>query len=242
MSKQFLPSAQAQKALAPTGKLRVGLNIGSPTHAIRDAASGEMKGVGFDLGSEFARRLGVPVETAMFTSIGQLLDAGRSAAWDIAFIGIDAQRAEYLDYTSPHLELEVGYFLPAGSAIDGFSGVDQPDIRVAVPQNGHADIILSRALKSAKLIRGSGVAGAFDLLNSGKADVLSANKANLFELAQKNPGSEVLDGRIGTEQLAMALPKGRDAGLAYARAFIEEAKADGLIKAAVQKVGLRGAL
>jgi polar amino acid transport system substrate-binding protein len=232
----------ARQALAPTGRLRVGLNIGSPSHAIRDPATGETKGVGFDLGSEFARRLGVAVEPLMFKSIGELLDGGRSAQWDIAFIGIDAERTTYLDFTGPHLDLEVGYLLPAGSTIGGFSGVDRPGIRVAVPQNGHADLILSRALKEAKLVRGAGVAGAFAALSSGQAEVLSANKGNLFELAQNNPGSRVLDGRIGIEQLAMALPKGRDAGLAYARAFIDEARAGGLVKAAVERAGLRGAL
>jgi len=72
--------------------------------------------------------------------------------------------------------------------------------------------------------------------------VLSANKANLFELAQKMPGARVLDGRIGTEQLAMAIPKGRDDGLAYARQFVEEAKSDGLVTAAIERVGLRGAV
>ena len=150
------PSAEAANALSPTGKLRVGLNIGSPTHAIRDAQSGAMKGVGFDLATELARRLHVPLETVMHKSIGELVDAGRFGRWDIAFIGIDAGRTTFLDYTRPHLELEVGYLLSSGSAIAGFSGVDQPGVRIAVPENGHADIILSRALKHAKLIRAAG--------------------------------------------------------------------------------------
>ena len=52
------PTPEARQALAPTGKLRVGLLLGSPTQVIRDSASGEMKGVGFDLGKELARRMG----------------------------------------------------------------------------------------------------------------------------------------------------------------------------------------
>ena len=38
----------------------------------------------------------------------------------------------------------------------------------------------------------------------------------------------------------MVMPKGGDPGLAYARQFIEDAKSDGLIKAAIEKAGLRG--
>src|SRR5688572_17421989 len=56
------PTPEVRQALAPTGKLRVGLQLGSPHNVIRDSVSGEMKGVGFDLGRELARRMGVPFE------------------------------------------------------------------------------------------------------------------------------------------------------------------------------------
>jgi len=38
------PTPEARQALAPTGKLRVGLQLGNPLNVIRDSASGEMKG------------------------------------------------------------------------------------------------------------------------------------------------------------------------------------------------------
>jgi polar amino acid transport system substrate-binding protein len=60
------PTQNARQALAPTGKLRVGLQLGSPHNVIRDSVSGEMKGVGFDLGRELARRIGVPFEPVMY--------------------------------------------------------------------------------------------------------------------------------------------------------------------------------
>jgi polar amino acid transport system substrate-binding protein len=40
-----VPTPEARQALAPTGKLRVGLQLGSPHNVIRDSVSGEMKGV-----------------------------------------------------------------------------------------------------------------------------------------------------------------------------------------------------
>jgi polar amino acid transport system substrate-binding protein len=55
------------------------------------------------------------------------------------------------------------------------------------------------------------------------------------------PGSQVLDGRPGVDPHAMALPKGRDPAVAYARQFIEEAKSNGLVKAAIERAGIRGA-
>jgi polar amino acid transport system substrate-binding protein len=57
------------------------------------------------------------------------------------------------------------------------------------------------------------------MLKSGKVDVFAANKANLFELSDKLPGSRVLDGRIGVDEVALALPKGRETAMAYVRKY-----------------------
>jgi polar amino acid transport system substrate-binding protein len=54
------------------------------------------------------------------------------------------------------------------------------------------------------------------------------------------PGSRMLDGRWGLEHLAVAIPKGRDQGMAYVRKFAEDAKSEGLVDRAVERAGLRG--
>ena len=48
------------------------------------------------------------------------------------------------------------------------------------------------------------------MMTSGKLDAYATNKASLFEMAEKLPGSKVLDGRWGVEHFAVAIPKGRD--------------------------------
>jgi len=79
------------------------------------------------------------------------------------------------------------------------------------------------------------------MLKSGKVDAFAANKANLFGLSDKMPGSRVLDGRIGVDEVAIALPKSRETGMAYVRKYVEDVKAKGLVKAAIERAGLRGA-
>ena len=69
------PTPEARQALAPTGKLRVGQYLGNPLSVIQDSASGEMKGVAFELGKELARRMGVPFEPVLYPSTCALLDA-----------------------------------------------------------------------------------------------------------------------------------------------------------------------
>jgi polar amino acid transport system substrate-binding protein len=234
------PTAQERQALAPTGKLRVGLILGAPANVVRDGASGEMKGVGYDLGKELAKRIGVPFEPVLYPSIGAVLDAGRAGNWDVSFNGVTADRASYLDFTGPHIEIEFGYLAPPGSALGAASDVDRPGIRVAVPEKGAVDVLLSKELRNASVVRGAGLSGALALVKSGRADVLASNKPNMFQVMGELPGSRVLDGGPGSETQAMLMPKGRDAGAAYARKFIEDAKSEGLVKAAIERAGLRG--
>src|SRR5882672_2309417 len=59
---QSTPAPEVRQALAPTGKLRVGVYPGSPFSLMRDPATGETRGVAVELGRELAKRLGVPFE------------------------------------------------------------------------------------------------------------------------------------------------------------------------------------
>src|SRR4051794_19517016 len=94
------PTPEARQALAPAGKLRVGLQLGSPHNVITDPVTGQMKGVAFDLGKELARRIGVPFEPVLYPSVGALLEGGKAGAWDIAFVGFSPARAREWDFTS----------------------------------------------------------------------------------------------------------------------------------------------
>ena len=81
-----------------------------------------------------------------------------------------------------------------------------------------------------------------EALKSGRADVMASIKPTLFEMSNQLPGSRVLDGRPGVDPHAMAMPKGRGPGAAYARQYILIAKSEGLVKAAIERAGMRGAV
>ncbi|MGH7847883.1 MAG: transporter substrate-binding domain-containing protein [Candidatus Binatia bacterium] len=234
------PTPEARQALAPTGKLRVALQLANPLNVIQDSASGAMRGVGFDLGNELARRVGVPFEPVLYPSVGALLDSGKSGAWDVAFVGFSPARAEEWDFTALHVEVEFGYLIPAGSAISKMADVDQPGIRIAVQEKSGPDSFFSRTLKNVVVVRASSNPGALEALKSGKADVMGSIKPVLFEMSNQLPGSRVLEGRPGIDPHAMAMPKGRGSGAAYGRQFIEDAKSEGVVKAAIERTGLRG--
>lgn len=236
------PTPEARTALAPTGKLRVGLYAGNPLSLVRDPVSQETKGMAFDLGKEMARRMGVPFEPVVYPSVGALLDSTASGQWDVAFFLVSPGRASEVDFTSPLVELELGYLVPKDSPISAMADVDGPGRRVAVAEKGQADVILSRSLKQAVVVRAAGLRAVVERVRSGNADALAANKTILHELSGQLPGSRILDGRFAVERLAMAIPKGRNAGVAYARKFVADAKSQGLVKAALERAGARGAV
>ena len=236
------PDQEERQALAPTGKLRVALYLGAPASIVRAATLDESKGVGFDLGKELARRIGVPFEPVVYPSPGAIVGGLKGGEWDVTFFGPSPERESVLDFTAPFLVIEHGYLVPAGSPISTFDAVDRPGVRIGAPQGGSVNAFLSRTIKNATVVASPSVPAGADMLKSGTVDVFAANKANLFQLADNMPGSRVLDGRIGVDEVAIALPKGRAAaGMAYLRKYIAAAKSEGLIDASVKRAGLRGA-
>jgi len=142
----------------------------------------------------------------------------------------------------PYLLIELGYLVPAGSSLTASTDIDQKGCRIGVTANSTSDATLSRDLKNAEVVRATTVEIGAKMLASGKIDAFATNKATLFEMAEKVPGSTVLPDRWGEERHAIAFPKGREEGAAFIKGFTEQALESGLVKAAIERAGLRGAL
>jgi polar amino acid transport system substrate-binding protein len=233
-------SPAVRSDLAPTGTLRVGINHGNLVLAQKDPATGQVKGVAVDLAHELGRRLGVPVALVQYSSAGQMTDALATGAWDAAFLAREAGRAGEIGFTAPHLLIEGTYLVPAGSPYTRVPEVDREGVRIAVSEKSAYDHFLTRTIKHATLVRGAGNSAGLGLLQAGRADVIAGVRQLLLMDQAKLPGSKVLDDRFMVIEQAMGLPRGRDAGLAYAREFIEEMKASGFVARSLEKSGVRG--
>jgi polar amino acid transport system substrate-binding protein len=231
-------ATEARQVLAPTGVLRVALYPGTPTSVVSPT---DLRGVGYELGKALALRLGVPFRPMIFAKNADVLDAIKTGRADAAFTNASAQRATDMDFTQPYLAIELGFLASAKSSIAASSGVDRPGVRLGVTANSSSDATLSHDLKQAQLVRVETVASGTQMLSAGTLDVYATNKATLFEMADKLPGARILDGSWGVERHALAVPKGRDRGLAFARAFVADVVASGLVKQAADRAGLRGA-
>ncbi|HEU4352368.1 MAG TPA: transporter substrate-binding domain-containing protein [Burkholderiales bacterium] len=231
---------EARKELAPSGKLRVGLNYGNFLLVLKDAPDGAPRGIAPDLGRELGRRLGVPVEFVKFAQAGQLADAVRDGKCDVGFLGAEPQRAAEIAFTKAYLEIPVTFLVPAGSPIRSIAEVDRDGVRVAVSARSAYDLYLSRTLKHAKLVRAEGIDASYELFLKEKLNVLAGLKPRLVADAERLPGSRVLEGQVSGVQQAIGVSRNRENAAQFTRDFVEEAKRSGLVAKMIEKHAVKG--
>jgi polar amino acid transport system substrate-binding protein len=240
-------SDSARAELAPTGVLRVGLNLSNflltrQTQG-KDGATGEIDGVAPDLAAEIARRLNVPLKKTGYPRPGLVADDAPNNVWDIAFLGAEPQRARQIDFTAAYLEIEATYLVPAGSPIRRIEEVDVAGRRISISSGSAYDLYLSRELRHAKLERVDGVDASYDHFVREKTDALAGLRPRLTTDVEKLPGARILDGRFTAIQQAIGLAKraGQSgAGAAWLREFVEDAKKTGLVAELIAANNVRG--
>jgi polar amino acid transport system substrate-binding protein len=229
----------AKKELAPTGKVRVGIAVASTPGAGNVARDGSgYRGVAVDLGAELAQKLGVAAEFVPYANSGALTDAAAGGGWDVAFIPVDAERKKLIDFGSAHIVLQSTYLVGPGSPIQSLADVDKPGVRVAGVENTATARAAQASLKNVTVAHVKTPEEMFELLKSGKADAIVQSRESLTGLAAKLLGSRVLDGAFLNSYVAIAVPKGKPAALAYASAFVDAAVASGSVRRALDRIGL----
>ena len=237
-------SPEVLKDLAPTGKLRAAINLGNSVLAQKDEATGQPKGITPDLARELGKRLGVPVELITFNAAGKVFEAAKAGAWDIAFIAIEPVRAAEIEFSAAYVIIEGTYMVPKDSPLKAITDVDRPGVRIAVGVGSAYDLYLTRTIKNAKVVRASmgGGKAMIDMFVNDKLEVAAGVKQPLVAYAKDHPEMRVMDGHFMEIQQAMGTPKGRLAGAAYLRAFVEEMKASGFVADAIKRSGQSAAV
>lgn len=234
------PSPEARNQIAPSGTIRAAINYGNPVLATKNPASGELRGVAVELSRELGRRLDIPVELVGYDTVAKLVAGLKTGEWDVAFLAVDPARAGDVAFTAPYMEVEVTYLVPNGSQLVSATQIDRPGIRVAVQAKNAADLFLTRELKHASLIRAPDESAAFNILKTGAAEAYATNRQILLSLVDANPGYRAVSGRFTTIPHAVGVPSARAAAAEYLRRFVEEVKASGFVRRAIDGAGVRG--
>ena len=247
---QLLPAAQVQiqipvsnaagVALAPTGTLRVGVYPGSPTSLVIHPQTGERAGVALSLGQLMGQQLGVPVQVVEFARVAEIITAIQRGQVDMTFTNASPARARDVDFSRTLVQLELGLLLPPNSTVAKFAQVDRAGMRVGVNQGSSSQGVLTQQFKQAQVVPVASLEVAQHMLRAGQLDAFATNKGILFEMREKLPDFKVSDDRWGLENLAIAVPKGREAGQAFLAAFADQVTASGQLSRMAERAGLRG--
>jgi polar amino acid transport system substrate-binding protein len=223
------------KDFAPTGTLRVAINLGNSVLAQTDAATGKPRGITVELAGELGRRLGLTPQLITFDAAGKVFEALKAGTWDIAFLAIEPVRAAEIAFTAPYVIIEGNYMVPKESPLRTVADVDREGVRIAVAKGSAYDLYLTRTLKHAKLVRAPTGNEAMAMFVTDKLEAAAGVRQPIVEFASRHPNVRVIEGRFMAIEQAMGMPKGRDAAVRYLRGFVEEMKASGFVAGALKR-------
>jgi len=240
-----MADAAVLQQLAPTGKLRVAIAIApspSAQFAIRDAATGAYRGVAVMLGEALAETLGVPAELIAHNASGEIQNSAADNKWDVAFLPVDVERKKFVDFGNAYHLLQSTFLVAPTSRIKSVKDADAKGVGIGGVANTATFRAAVKATPNATHIEFAKVDAATAAMNEGRIEAIALSRESLAGLLGKIPGSRVLDDAFLNSSTSVCVPKGKPAALDYASAFIEEAKASGLVRRAFDAMGLNSSV
>jgi polar amino acid transport system substrate-binding protein len=238
-SNPAVPDA-ARAQLAPTGKLRAGMNLGNTLFTTKDAATGELRGVSVDLMRELASRLDVPVEFVVHATPGDVADAAQKGTWDVAILAIEQSRAQTIAFSPPISEIEATYAVHKDSPLRSIEQVDAPGIRISAPEKGRL-----RALpcaNAAQRYAGSrrehaGVDRPVQRPGCRRSRRAEADAPCGHE---QDAGCAAARGQVHGVNHGLGVPRERGAAAEFLKLFVQEMNASGFIARSIERHGVQG--
>jgi polar amino acid transport system substrate-binding protein len=207
------------------GSLRVGVTQAPPWYS-KDPKTGEWSsGVGVSMGKAMATALGVtfePVEVSWGTAVAAL----QGNEIDIMYM-MDAtpERAQAVNFPqAPLLYYSLAVLARDDLAAKNWSDLNQPSVRIAVPQASSMDKFLTETVPNATILRFPGNAEAIAAFQAGRADAVCLVHPPLLAARQK----------LGSDKIVVPLPAKSQASSAALRkeddkafvAFVDKSLAD----------------
>ena len=223
------------KQLAPTGILRVGINMSNFLLVSGINSSGFPEGVSPDLGEKIAKELNIPHKSVQYKRPGELADAVNKNQWDIGNIAFEPKRAETIDFTKPYVNIDANFLV---RKIDNFKtnkDVSKAKVKIAVAERSAYDLWLSENFKDIELIRASSIQNSHILFNEGKANVLAGLKPKLIEELSKNDQLELIEDPFTFIKQSVGIKKGNPQVIKFLNDFILKLINDGFIEQLLKK-------
>ncbi|WP_139980462.1 transporter substrate-binding domain-containing protein [Nocardioides litoris] len=223
--------------LAPTGALRVVVNLGNPVLAT--GTPEDPAGVTVALARELARRLDRPLDLRCVDAARLSLAALVHGEADVAFLAAEPARAREVRFTRAYLTIEGVYVAPAGRGPATAAEVDRPGTRVGVKEGSAYDLHLSRSLQEAEVVRGA--EGLQVYLDEGLevgAAIRQPATAFVEDGGAGGGAHRVLEPAFMQIRQALAVPLDRDdEAVALVDGLVGELLASGFVRAELARSG-----
>jgi polar amino acid transport system substrate-binding protein len=203
-------------ALAPGGTLRAVFLANNPAQAVRDPASGEIRGASADLARELGRRLNVPVSVAPSASPQTVIDAVAKGDADIGFVAYAPSRTGTVEFSQTYMLVRQSFLVPDASSLKSVA-----DIATLVETDGTP----------------ADTRRKFDAL---EIDAFAANRQRLTNMMKDMPGYRLLPDNVFDVPQTVVVAKGNTKGLATVNALIDDVRQSGFLKSALEKSGIVG--
>jgi polar amino acid transport system substrate-binding protein len=243
----LLNFAEAQQAADPrvadlvkTGVLRIGL---FPPEYVKDATTGELKGVWAETARALAKRIGVRAVISEHPTPVKAAECLKAGLCDAVILALAPRSAEAGDLSPPFMQYDFTFLVPVDSQVRSITDLDRPGARIAAVRHHLTTLALSKLLKHAELVYGEepdSPDSAFDLLHAGKVDAFASTRPALMDYLDRLPGSRVLYSAYGENLQCVVVPKGNAGRLAYVNEFLDEIKTTGFLQATIERTGPRG--
>jgi polar amino acid transport system substrate-binding protein len=232
----------AAPALAPTGRLRVVINLGNPMLS-RRSSSGDLAGISVDMAQSLSELLKVPLELQSVDAAAKSVALVRAEQADVGFFALDPARSEGLNFTKAYVHIEGAYLVREQSPLTSNEDVDRSGIRVAVGKGSAYDLFLTRHLKQASIIRTDTGALVMPEFEKQTLEVAAGIRQPLEAFCKPGSGYRMLPGRFMVIEQAMGLPGSRSAtAIGALRQFVEFRKSSGAVAQSIKAHGIIGAL
>ena len=223
------------KKLAPTGELRVGLNMSNFLLVTSKDSNGLPQGLSPDIGKKLAKELNVICKLVQFEKPGLLADAVNDDKWDIGNIACEKERAKSIDFSDPYVNIDANFIFRKNDNFISNDEVNSKGVKIAVVERSAYDLWLTEHFKNAELIKVNTIDNSHKLFREGGADVLAGLKPKLIDELKLNNDFKIISNPFTYIKQSIGIKKGNPEILNFLNEFISKLIKDDFIEGLLKK-------
>ena len=223
------------KKIAPTGVLRIGVNMNNFLLINSKDKSGVIDGVSPGIGKKLAKQLNISFELVQFANPGLLADAVNNNEWDIGNIASEKERGKTIDFSDPYVNIDANFLFREEDNFKNNNDIDQSGIKIAVFERSAYDLWLTENFKKAELIRVNSIEESHNLFRENKVNVLAGLKPKLIDEMKRNNNYEMIQSPFTYIKQSIGIKKGNPEVLDFINKFISNNIKEGYVKSLLQQ-------